>query len=61
MIKFRIFSKLWEVERCNFGEVLGKCQNYGFLCFLGHFIQKEGQFGSRMCKKEAIILPGQYF
>ena len=31
MIKFRISPKIWEGERCKFGEVLEQCQNYCFL------------------------------
>ena len=28
MIKFKIHPKIWEGERCKFGKVLEKCQNY---------------------------------
>ena len=35
MIKFKIFPRNWEGERCKFGEVLEKCQNFSFLIFSG--------------------------
>ena len=30
MIKFRIYPKIYEGEKCQFGKVLEKCQNYRF-------------------------------
>ena len=38
MIKFKMFLKIWEGDRCKFEEVLEKCQNISFFSyFLGHF------------------------
>ena len=40
MIKFRIYPKIWERERCKFGEVFKKCQNYRFFDILLDILHK---------------------
>ena len=40
MIKFRIYSKIWEGKRCKFGEVFEKCQNYRFFDIFWDILDK---------------------
>ena len=46
MIKFKIFPKIREGERCKFGEVLEKCQNFRLLDIFWDVLDKmKGNLG----------------
>ena len=53
MVKFNIHSKIWEGKRCQFGEVLEKCQNIdkikgnlGQECVKGGLLSFQGKTGT---------------
>ena len=55
MIKFRIFSEMWEEKRCEFGEVLEKCQNHRFFDIFWDILDKRNcNFGHEYLKRELL-------
>ena len=59
MIKFRIHPKIWEGQRCKFGKVYKKCQNYRFLEIFWDILDKMKDNLGQECVKGVSILPGQ--
>ena len=51
MIKFQIHPKTEEAERCKFGKVLGKCQNYRFFDIFWDILNKMKDNLSQECVK----------
>ena len=61
MIKFGIHPKVWEGERCKFGKVLGKCQNFlsKVFCIFWDILEKvKGNLGQECVKRGPFILAG---
>ena len=56
MIKLRIHSKIWEGERCKFGKVLKKCENYRFFDISWDILNK---MKDNLGQRGDSILPGQ--
>ena len=60
MIKFRIHPKLLEGERCKFGEVLKKCQNYRFVnIFLDILHKMKENLGQEHVKCRLLSFQGK--
>ena len=60
MIKFRIFSKIWEGKRCKFGEVLKNCQSYRFFYIFWDILGKrKGVFGQECVKGRLLSFQGK--
>ena len=60
MIKFQIHPKISEGERCKFGKVFEKCQNYRFFFFIfWDILNKMKDNLGQECVKVASIFPGQ--
>ena len=55
MIKFRIHSKIWEAERCKFGKVLRKCQNYRFFDIILDILNKLKDNLGQGCVKGGLL------
>ena len=54
-MKFRIHPKIWEGERCKFGKVLDKCQNYSFFDIFWDILDKMKNNLSQECVKEGLL------
>ena len=53
-------SKIWEGERCKFGEVLGKCRNYRFFDIFWDILDKgKGNLGEECVKRRLLIFQGK--
>ena len=50
-IRFRSFLKIWEGERCKFGEVSKKCQNYRFFDIFWDILDKRKSNLGHECVK----------
>ena len=60
MIKFRIHPKIELGERCKFGEVLKKCQNYRFFdIFLDILHKMKENLGQEHVKRELLSFQGK--
>ena len=60
VIKFQIYLKIKDGERCKFGKLFEKCQNYRFFDIFWNILNKiKDNLGQECVKGEASILPGQ--
>ena len=59
MIKFKIYSKILEEERCKVGKVFKKCQNYRFFDIFWDILNKMKDDLGQECVKRASILQGK--
>ena len=55
MTKFGIFLKIWEGERCKFGEVLENCQNYRFFYIFWDILNERKGNLSQECVKVGLL------
>ena len=55
MVKFRIYSKIWEGERCKFAKVLEKCQNYRFFYTFSDILDKMNDNLDQECVKGVLL------
>ena len=61
MIKFRIHPKIWEEERCKFGKVFKKCQNYRFFDIFTDVLNKMKDNLCQECVKGWLLsLQGKF-
>ena len=60
MIKFRIYLKILEGERCKFGEASEKCQNYRFFdIFLDILHKFKGNLDQEHVKRGPLYFQGK--
>ena len=55
----KIHPKIWDGERCKFGKVLEKCQNYRFLYIFWDILDKMKDNLGQECVKGLLSFQGQ--